>query len=112
MASPRVPPVSPTPRQVEELNKGPRHWTRPTTFLKRLPSSWSVLDVWKLPSVVPEDEDDHGSLVAGLARTDMGAFAPGALAQEAPISTYEEIIACIGLAAFFTAPAFGPLLDR
>lgn len=106
------PPVSPTPKQKEALKAKLTScdWQKPAALIEKLPKGWSVLDMWRLPDDVPKDEADHGALVAGLARSDASAFASGALAQDAPISAYEELVACLGLAAFFTAPAFGPLL--
>ena len=92
---------------VHEIRRS--NWIRPDALLAKLPATWSVLDMWKLPDNVPEDAGDHATLLAGLARTPAdGAFAPNALTTEAPLSTTDEVIAIVALAAFFTAPAFGP----
>ena len=134
MADAAVPSVSSTPETTTAMNKvassnsvvtqldGKKpatvrrnSWTRPHAFLKQLPTStWSVIDLYKLPDKVPDSEQEHGALIAGLARTpaakDVRDFAAGEvdLAAEAPIGLLEEAVAIFGLGCFFMAPAAGP----
>ena len=87
----------------------PSTWERPDAMLAKLPTSmWSVLDMWTLPDdVAALSPEEHGTLVAGLARTpasDASAFAPGALSRVAPLGAAERALAMGALWAFFVTP--------
>ena len=87
-------------------------WKPPEHLLSKLPTStWSCIETWKLPIEPPKSEEDHTAIITALAKTPAdGAFAPGALAREAPLSFTDEVVACIALGFFFTSPAFGPFV--
>ncbi|KOO35939.1 diacylglycerol o-acyltransferase 2 [Chrysochromulina tobinii] len=88
-------------------------WKRPDDFIARLPSECSVLEMWRLPAEVGDpaiSEESHAALVAGIARKAAdGAFEPGALATEAPMGWWEELVCIVALALFFSGPAFAPV---
>ena len=88
-------------------------WKRPDDFIARLPSECSVLEMWRLPPEVGDptiSEESHAALVAGIARKAAdGAFEPGALATEAPMGWWEELVCIVALALFFSGPAFAPV---
>ena len=88
-------------------------WKRPDDFIARLPSECSVLEMWRLPAEVGDptiSEESHAALVAGIARKAAdGAFEPGALATEAPMGWWEELVCIVALALFFLGPAFAPV---
>ena len=91
-----------------------KSWTRPDKFIEQLPTkTWSVLDMFSVPAEAASlPEEEHGKLIAGLARVPPSGqtdFAPDSLAAEAPISLFEELVAIVALAIFFTAPGFGPV---